>query len=145
MDFDLALFLMINSLRSPAKLYQHTKRLKQIRNQWHRDDPCLVTATSVLLFIVGLLYAFLLGRDFPFGYLLCGLQLVFLHFILLGIVVSTFLRWIAHSYMTKEDKASIHKSLNTIEPMYAFDVHCNSFFPLFVISYVGQVSLTSEF
>lgn len=28
MDFDLAKFLMVNSLKSPGKLYQHTKRLK---------------------------------------------------------------------------------------------------------------------
>lgn len=32
MDFDLAAFLMLNSLKSPSKLYQHTKRMKQIRN-----------------------------------------------------------------------------------------------------------------
>jgi hypothetical protein len=28
MDFDLALFLMLNALKAPNKLYQHTKRLK---------------------------------------------------------------------------------------------------------------------
>lgn len=30
--------------------------------------------------------------------------------------------------------------INTVEPMYAFDVHCNGFFPLIVFSYFGNVS-----
>jgi len=28
--------------------------------------------------------------------------------------------------------------INTVEPMYAFDVHCNGFFPLIVFSYFGN-------
>eukprot|EP00347_Sterkiella_histriomuscorum_P011661 403371600 len=141
MDFDLAVFLMINSLKSPAKLYQHTKRLKQIRNQWHRDDPCLVSAISVLLFIIGFIYGIVLQKDFMIGYIICGLKMVLLHFALSGVIVSSICRWIAQQYMRKEDKVEVHKTLNTIEPMYAFDIHCNAFFPMFVFCYVLQLFL----
>jgi hypothetical protein len=57
MDFDLALFLMKYSLKGPNKLYLHTKRLKQIKNQWHRDDPCLTAVIIFSLFILGFAYA----------------------------------------------------------------------------------------
>jgi len=56
MDFDLALFLMINALRAPNKLYQHTKRLKQIRNHWHRDDPCLTAVITGAMIVLGIAY-----------------------------------------------------------------------------------------
>ena len=56
MDFELALFLMLNALRAPNKLYLHTKRLKQIRNHWHREDPCLTAVIIGLLVILGLIY-----------------------------------------------------------------------------------------
>lgn len=56
MDFDLALFLMKYAMKGPNKLYLHTKRLKQIRNQWHRDDPCLTAVIVFSLFILGTIY-----------------------------------------------------------------------------------------
>ena len=57
MDFDLAMYLMINALKAPNKLYQHTKRLKQIRNHWHRDDPCLTAAIIGLLIVASVVYS----------------------------------------------------------------------------------------
>lgn len=57
MDFDLALFLMLNALKAPNKLYQHTKRLKQIRNHWHRDDPCLTAVIVGAMAVLGTAYS----------------------------------------------------------------------------------------
>ena len=139
MDFDLAIFLMVNSLKSPAKLYQHTKRLKQVRNQWHRDDPCLVTAISVLLFIIGIIYGIVLKQEFLTGYVYLGVKFVFMHFVGSGIIMASLCKWIAEKYMMKSEKKAVHSVVNSIETMYAFDIHCNSFFPLFVFSYTIQV------
>ncbi|CDW76108.1 UNKNOWN [Stylonychia lemnae] len=141
MDFDLALFLMINSLKSPAKLYQYTKRLKQIRNQWHRDDPCLVSSIIVILFIIGITYGIVLQKDFVTGYLQIAMKMILLHFALSGVIISFGCKFIAERYMRKEDKQSVHAAINSIEPMYAFDIHCNSFFPFFVFAYLFQLLL----
>ena len=110
MDFDLALFLMLNALRAPNKLYQHTKRLKQIRNHWHRDDPCLTAMIIGILFISGIIYDIAL----PFfdssavtnikSCLIRSSIFVFVHFVLSGIIISSVLKWIAENYMVKIEK-----------------------------------------
>ena len=132
MDFDLAIFLMLNAMRAPNKLYQHTKRLKQIRNQWHRDDPCLTFAIIGLLLVTGIIYGLLL----PQSCLLTSVKFVVLHFILSGIILSTICRWVADTYMVKLEKKEVQTK---VEPMYAFDIHCNGFFPVYVFSYALQV------
>lgn len=168
MDFDLALFLMLNALRAPNKLYQHTKRLKQIRNHWHRDDPCLTAMIIGILFISGIIYDIAL----PFfdssaatsigSCLIRSSIFVFVHFVLSGIIISSVLKWIAENYMVKIEKqqksssgggtgGAFSKSSKDgqhtlgnirVEPMYAFDIHCNSFFPVVIISYGVQVSIS---
>lgn len=79
-------------------------------------------------------------------------------FLLSGVVISSTCKYIAENYMIKSDKkggatggtgaAYISKpqlelSGSRIEPMYAFDVHCNSFFPVLVISFLLQVGVIS--
>ena len=70
MDHELAKFLMLKCLVSPAELYQHTRRSKQIKNQWHRDDPCLTAINILLLFLCAFLVALSelsLGRHYDLG------------------------------------------------------------------------------
>lgn len=94
-----------------------------------------------MLFIVGFIYGIILQKDFITGYVYTGLKLVFVHFFLSGLILSSACKFIAEKYMRKEEKKAVHKTLNSIEPMYAFDIHCNSFFPFFVITYALQVRL----
>ena len=104
MDFDLARFIMIHSLKAPGKLYQHTKRLKQISGQWHRDDPCIVAALIVLLFIAGILYGIYFGKTFLFGYIYLSLKFILINFILSGCLIGFACKTIAEMYMVKADK-----------------------------------------
>ena len=93
-----------------------------------------------MLFVIGIIYGIVFEKEFITGYLVTALKFVMLHFFLSGIIISCACKWIAERYMRKEDKVAVHKTMNSIEPMYAFDIHCNSFFPMFLFAYVIQVS-----
>ena len=104
MDFELARFIMLKSITSPKQLYLHTKRSKQIRNQWHRDDPCLTSLNVTFL----VLCAFLICLSYPRGLSLDSLLLewiitsacfVVTHFVFLGILMASSTRKFAHSYL----------------------------------------------
>jgi hypothetical protein len=47
-------------------------------------------------------------------------------------------RFVANKYLRVQ---SLHAVDQKVEWLYAFDVHCNSFFPLFVVLYVLQFFL----
>lgn len=141
MDFDLALLLMLQALRAPSKLYLHTKRLKQIRNHWYRDDPCLTAVILVLMLALGILYGIVTKQSFG-GTVKTACCFVLLHFVAGAIACSAAFKWAAERFMIKTDKQSDTggQRVSRIEPMYAFDVHCNGFFPVIVFSYIAQVS-----
>ena len=52
-------------------------------------------------------------------------------------------RFIAHKYLrSNEDGKKLHAPAggHEVEPMYAFDIHCNGFFPMILFFYFGNVS-----
>eukprot|EP00747_Dinoflagellata_sp_TGD_P106745 gnl/TRDRNA2_/TRDRNA2_169939_c0_seq4.p1 gnl/TRDRNA2_/TRDRNA2_169939_c0~~gnl/TRDRNA2_/TRDRNA2_169939_c0_seq4.p1 ORF type:complete len:179 (-),score=16.06 gnl/TRDRNA2_/TRDRNA2_169939_c0_seq4:135-671(-) len=58
---------------------------------------------------------------------------ILVHFVAAGALISTCAWWLADKYLRVK---SVHGMEQPIEWMYAFDIHCNSFFPLFLILYV---------
>ncbi|KAJ1679303.1 hypothetical protein EV182_002327, partial [Spiromyces aspiralis] len=62
-------------------------------------------------------------------------DLVIVNYFLAGLVIATTSWFIANKYL-------LHRNLHTVEQrvewMYSFDIHCNSFFPFFLIIYVVQ-------
>ena len=146
MDFELARFLMKQSLIGPKKLYLHTKRSKQIKNQWHRDDPCLTVVNIVSLvfcaFLIELSYNVESLQAFICNWILTSLGFAFVHFLAFGVVASFASKRIAEKFLRKDEKVSIHgpSGGHLIEPMYSFDIHCNAFFPVIIFNYFGNVS-----
>ena len=147
MDFELARFIMMKSILSPKQLYLHTKRSKQIKNQWHRDDPCITTVNILLLLFCSLL----LNLSNPMSYnpfhliwewLLTSASFILLQFIVYGVVISMITKTIAEKYLRKDERSQIHGPLggHLVEPMYSFDIHCNGFFPIILFNYFGNVS-----
>lgn len=64
---------------------------------------------------------------------------VLVDFLGLGLVISTLYWFITNNYMRIR---RVHVADQKVEWLYAFDVHCNSFFPLFIILYVIQFFLS---
>ena len=138
---------MMKSILSPKQLYLHTKRSKQIKNQWHRDDPCITTVNIVLLIFCALL----LNLSNPLSYnpfhlllqwFLTSASFILIHFIMYGIGICMITKTIAERYLRKDERSQIHGPLggHLVEPMYSFDIHCNGFFPIILFNYFGNVS-----
>lgn len=62
---------------------------------------------------------------------------VIVDFGLVGVLAATLGWYLANQYLLVENAGS-HTTDQKVEWLYAFDVHCNSFFPLFIILYVVQ-------
>ena len=112
MDFDLALFLILNALKAPNKLYQHTKRLKQIRNHWHRDDPCLTAVIIGAMILLSVAYSImvpLVTKEERKCSIIVNcvyniIKLVFIQFLLFGVLISALFKWIAETFLMKSEK-----------------------------------------
>jgi hypothetical protein len=64
------------------------------------------------------------------------LSAVVVDYIFFGVIIATACWLIANKFMRK--KIHQHHVEQHVEWLYAFDVHCNSYFPLFLILYVFQ-------
>ncbi|CAN1192473.1 Protein unc-50 homolog [Linum perenne] len=111
MDIEYTFWQMLHLCSSPKVVYQHTKYHKQTKNQWARDDPAFVVICSLLLTVATLAYCAAYDHSASHTVFVV-LSVLFFHFLFSGVLLATAC-W-----------------------LYAFDVHCNSFFPMFVMLYV---------
>ncbi|KAK4563237.1 hypothetical protein RGQ29_005660 [Quercus rubra] len=63
------------------------------------------------------------------------ISVLLFHFLVTGVVLATFCWFLTNSYL-REEAPNSHVVEQRVEWLYAFDVHCNSFFPMFVLLYV---------
>jgi len=135
MDFDYTFAQMVYLCFAPAKVYQLTQYRKRTKGQWARDDPGFIVIQALFLSAAGWGYGICFGETGwdqfrTFVYFIVG------HFILVGIIVSSACIFVADKYLRKSGSA--HGVVQSMEWLYSFDVHCNAFFPLFLITYVLQ-------
>ncbi|XP_014758857.1 protein unc-50 homolog isoform X2 [Brachypodium distachyon] len=119
--------------------YQHTKYHKQTKNQWARDDPAFVVILILFLVFATSAYCAAFGESASHAALTIT-SVVFIHFLFAGLVLATLCWFLTNSYLREEPNS--HVVEQRVEWLYAFDVHCNSFFPAFVILYVLQYFLS---
>lgn len=74
------------------------------------------------------------------GFLKGILYAVVVDFGLVGILAATLGWYLANQYLLIDNPGS-HTTEQKVEWLYAFDVHCNSFFPFFILLYVLQYFL----
>lgn len=134
MDIEYTFWQMLHLCTSPKVVYQHTKYHKQTKNQWARDDPAFVVICSLLLLVATSAYCAAYGHSA--GHAVFIIISVYLsHFLITGIVVATCCWFLTNAYL-REEAPNSHVVEQRVEWLYAFDVHCNSFFPMFVVLYV---------
>ena len=135
MDFDYTFAQMVYLCFAPNKVYQLTQYRKRTKGQWARDDPAFIVIQALFLSAAGFAYGVCFGETLhdqfrTFVYFIIG------HFLVLGIVVSSVCILVADKYLRKA--SSVHGVAQPMEWLYSFDVHCNAFFPLFLLTYVVQ-------
>lgn len=137
MDIDYTFAQMIYLCIAPRKVYQLTAYRKQTKNQWARDDPAFVVVIVFFLIVAAVSYG--LALQVPMiGILRLIAVFIGVHFALVGAVVVTLCWFISNKYLRAQ---AFHGVEQRMEWMYGFDIHCNSFFPLFLLLYVVQYLL----
>ncbi|CAN6482370.1 unnamed protein product [Victoria cruziana] len=136
MDIEYTFWQMLHLCTSPKVVYQHTKYHKQTKNQWARDDPAFVVISIFLLIVAASAYCSAYDTTVAHAVLTVFSVLMF-HFLITGAVLATICWFLANSYL-REETLNSHVVEQKVEWLYAFDVHCNSFFPMFILLYVIQ-------
>mmetsp|Transcript_1950 Transcript_1950/g.3880 ORF Transcript_1950/g.3880 Transcript_1950/m.3880 type:complete len:244 (-) Transcript_1950:16-747(-) len=132
MDIDNTFTQMMYLCVAPRKVYQLTSYRKQTKQQWARDDPAFIVVLVFFLTVAAVSYYIALAS---YGASLLRLLFLYIgvHFVLGGVIVATISWFLANAYLRVQ---AGHGSEQRMEWMYAFDIHCNAFFPLFLLMYV---------
>ena len=135
MDFDYAASQIVDLILRPSEIAKTVKIRKQIKNQWARDDPAfvIILMTIILLATIGYCIGFATSNIVHILRLTIG-GLLF-EFLLCGCTLVTFIRW----YINKKMRIHrLHTVEQSIEWLYAFDVHCNALFASFLLVSISQ-------
>ncbi|KAK5843955.1 hypothetical protein PVK06_000090 [Gossypium arboreum] len=141
MDIEYTFWQMLHLCTAPKNVYQHTKYHKQTKNQWARDGPAFVVV-CLLLAVATVAYCAAYDHSAAHAVSVVISVLVF-HFLLAGILLETCSRYdkcrfLTNAYLREEFRNTcvVEQRVEWQVWLYAFDVHCNSFFPMFVMLYV---------
>lgn len=129
MDVQSALDQMRSLLSGrPHTVYKTAYYRKQTKNHWARDDPAFVGLQVAFLVVASIAYS-VAFRASPTGALSFLVHSVLWNWLVSGMIVASVLREIANRQLTVVQSSSHVKQ--SVEWLYAFDIHCNAFFPLF--------------
>lgn len=144
--------------QATQKVYKLAYYRKQTKNHWARDDPAFVAVQILLLAISSLAYCIAFRIDGIFtNTLTFGFHSIVVNYLGVGLLMASIGRAVANAHLltlassgttaagsnataSPAPSSSLHVR-QTVEFMYAFDIHCNAFFPLFVMLYGVQFFL----
>ena len=139
MDLDYTFWQMLYLCVAPSRVYRTTKYHKQTKNQWARDDPAFVAVLTLFMGVSALAYT-LAFHNGGLGFIKGALYAIVVDFFVLGVLICSLTWWVSNTYL-RADATSAMTTDQRVEWLYAFDVHCNSFFPVFMLLYVLQYFL----
>jgi hypothetical protein len=163
-DLNYTLWQIRVLLTNTKQIYRHAMYRKQTKGQYARDDPSFLAFSCASVFVCAALYCVKYDkRGFWKACWTCLCAVTF-DYVGCGCIVATFYWFLANKYMRASRSsfeangswnrasvaerervgatASSNDKLLRVEWLFAFDVHCNSFVPLFVSLYVGQLVLS---
>lgn len=116
----------------PQRVYKMAYYRKQTKNHWARDDPafCFVQVIMIVAFSIAYGFAFRVSSlSAVLGFVA---KSVLIHWLGFGVFVASVGRLIANQHLMTSERSPSHVKQD-VEWLYAFDVHCNAFVPLFVL------------
>lgn len=122
----------------PHVVYKTSYYRKQTKNHWARDDPAFVALQLLFLVISSIAYSVSFRAPVSEAIAFVLYSIVF-NWLGCGLIVASVGREIANRHLT--DHKSTSHVRQSVEWLYAFDIHCNAFFPLFVLLYGVQFFL----
>ena len=131
MDIQSALDQMKTLLSTrPHVVYKTSYYRKQTKNHWARDDPAFAALELVFLAISCIAYSISFRVPVTEGIAFLLYSVLF-NWLGLGFIIATVGREMANRHLT-DTKSNSHVR-QSVEWLYAFDIHCNAFFPVFVL------------
>jgi hypothetical protein len=131
MDIQSALDQMKTLLSTrPHIVYKTSYYRKQTKNHWARDDPAFCALQLVFLVISSIAYSVSFRISFMSG-LAFLIYSVFVNWLGCGFIIASLGREMANRHLTVHQSSSHVRQ--SVEWLYAFDIHCNAFFPVFVL------------
>lgn len=114
----------------PHVVYKTAYYRKQTKNHWARDDPAFCVLQLVFLVIACIAYAVSFRAPVSEGIAFLLYSVLF-NWLGSGIILASVGREVANRHLT--DTKSTSHVRQSVEWLYAFDIHCNAFFPAFVL------------
>jgi hypothetical protein len=131
MDAQSALDQMKSLLSTrPHTVYKTAYYRKQTKNHWARDDPAFVALQAAFLLIACIAYSVAFRAGFS-GAISFMIHSILWNWLVSGVIVASVLREIANRHLTVHQSTSHVRQ--SVEWLYAFDIHCNAFFCLFCV------------
>jgi len=140
MDWEVAAYQLWSLCVDPRRVYRNVYFHKQTKNSWARDDPAVFISISICMILAGCAWSVVRSVTVLDALKLCLLML-FRDFFLISIVVATLL-WLVSNWILLQRSSSPSSTDARVEWAYAFDVHINAFFPLYLELYVLQLFLS---
>ncbi len=133
MELDSALSQMRSLLTNPSLVFKISKARKMTKNHYYRDDPAFVVLQVVFIAIMTLLFGLVMSaRPLKIVYTViyeCGIN-----YLVVGALVASGMWLYTNRFLM--GAAMLHEVRKEVEWQYCFDVHCNSYFPYFVLTHV---------
>jgi len=138
MDFEFAIWQLINLCIAPQKVYLNFQHRKRTKDQWARDDPSFLILLGIFLVLSSIIFALVT----QIGVVACVkfiVWVIFVDTVAAGAVVASIFWFVANKYLIAPTAGRGYD----VEWGYAFDVHLNSLFPTILILHVLQLPLVS--
>ncbi|KAF9486266.1 UNC-50 [Pholiota conissans] len=139
MDFELAAWQLTYLCLAPRRVYRNVYFHKQTKNTWARDDPAILVLIGACLCVSavawGVVYSYRVQE-----FVTLAFMMILRDFLLSGVIVATILWFTANRLLLSPPSHSTPAD-SQVEWGYAFDVHTNAFFPLYLTLYLAQLFL----
>ncbi|KDR68357.1 hypothetical protein GALMADRAFT_1040817 [Galerina marginata CBS 339.88] len=139
MDFELAAWQLTYLCLAPRRVYRNVYFHKQTKNTWARDDPAILVLIGACLCVSaiawGVVYSYRIIDMISIAFFMIARD-----FLLSGVVVATII-WFTANRLLLSPPTHSSPADSKVEWAYAFDVHTNAFFPLYLALYLAQLFL----
>lgn len=139
MDFELAAWQLTYLCLAPRRVYRNVYFHKQTKNTWARDDPAILILVSACLAVAAIAWSVVYSFNLYEGLRLIAFM-IFRDFLLCGVITATLFWFISNKLLLSPPSHSTPAD-SVVEWAYAFDVHTNAFFPLYLTLYLAQLFL----
>ncbi|KDQ59999.1 hypothetical protein JAAARDRAFT_592665 [Jaapia argillacea MUCL 33604] len=139
MDFELAAWQLTYLCLAPKRVYRNVYFHKQTKNTWSRDDPAILILLAACLCVSAVAWSVVYSYSL-FSTIQLAFLMIFRDYLLVGAIVSTIF-WFVSNRLLLSPPSPTSPADTSVEWAYAFDVHTNAFFPLYLTLYLAQLFL----